>query len=76
MNSNLDIKRSEKIELGNEKFEIPEDFLRFDYSKIFIPFSKLIPLEDRIKEINNKYHNPIKKYSEQFKAILKLELFL
>ncbi len=47
------------------------------YSQLFVPFSKFIPRDKLIKKITEKNSEErIKKYSEQYKAILKLELFL
>ncbi|TFF85671.1 MAG: hypothetical protein EU551_03560 [Promethearchaeota archaeon] len=62
-------------EVENEK-KNSEDF-PFRYSQLFVPYSKFITKENLIKKLRRESSGErIEKYNEQFKAILKLELFL
>lgn len=73
----IDGKKIENFHKEIEKETNNSDDLPFRYSQLFVPYSKFMTRENLIKKLRKEGSKErIKKYNEQFKAILKLELFL
>jgi hypothetical protein len=77
---NTDMIDSNKLEDFRKEIEQERskgDDLAFRYSQLFEPYSKFITREALLKKLRRESSGErIKKYNKQFKAILKLELFL
>jgi len=64
----------EQLDLKNLELRKATNNHKIDYSKLFIPFSKFIKMENQVKQLNNTLNNSLQKYNEKFKEILESEL--
>ncbi len=64
----------ERLDLKNLDLRKAMNSHKIDYSKLFIPFSKFIKMENQVKQLKNTLSNSLEKYNEKFKEILESEL--
>lgn len=67
--------KSNSQNIENRSYEINLNSLRFNYANIIIPFSKFIKDGEMYTKSKKNNFKKLSKYSEEFRDILKKELF-